>query len=72
VNIICPAALTPNAAAYLDADPAEADMYRKEISLRRFGDPQSDIAPLVRFLASDESRYITGQTINVDGGQMML
>ena len=72
VNVLCPAALSPTAVTYLDAHPAEAEMYRKEISLGRFGDPETDIGPAALFLASDDSRYVTGQTINVDGGQMML
>jgi 3-oxoacyl-[acyl-carrier protein] reductase len=37
------------------------------IPLKRFG-ATSDVANLVAFLASDEAEYITGQTINVDGG----
>jgi len=37
------------------------------IPLKRAGQPQ-DVAGLVAFLASDDARYITGQTINVDGG----
>ena len=36
--------------------------------MRRFGTPYEDIAPAVLFLASEDSRHITGQTINVDGG----
>jgi NAD(P)-dependent dehydrogenase (short-subunit alcohol dehydrogenase family) len=38
--------------------------------LKRAGQPQ-DVAGLVAFLASDDARYITGQTINVDGGLIM-
>lgn len=72
VNVICPAALSPIAVKYLDEHPAEAEMYRKEISLGYFGDPEADIGPVALFLASDDSRYVTGQTINADGGQMML
>jgi NAD(P)-dependent dehydrogenase (short-subunit alcohol dehydrogenase family) len=72
VNVLCPAALSPIAVQYLADYPEQAEMYRKEISLGRFGDPEQDIGPAALFLASDDSRYVTGQTINVDGGQMML
>ena len=37
------------------------------IPLRRIGHPD-DVADVITFLASDASRYITGQTILVDGG----
>jgi NAD(P)-dependent dehydrogenase (short-subunit alcohol dehydrogenase family) len=37
----------------------------------RFGTPD-DIAPTAVFLASDESIFVTGQTIGVDGGSTML
>ncbi|SDM64008.1 3-oxoacyl-[acyl-carrier-protein] reductase [Fictibacillus solisalsi] len=42
----------------------------KSIPLARFGST-NDIASLVTFLAGDSSSYITGQTINVDGGMVM-
>ncbi|VDZ62829.1 3-oxoacyl-[acyl-carrier-protein] reductase FabG [Serratia odorifera] len=42
----------------------------KNIPLKRAGQPQ-DVAGLVAFLASDDAAYITGQTINVDGGLIM-
>ena len=41
-------------------------------ALARFGDPGADIAPIAVFLASDEGQYLTGQTLNADGGQIML
>ena len=37
--------------------------------LLRAGDPEDDIGPVVVFLASQMSRFITGELINVDGGQ---
>ena len=36
--------------------------------LRRIGEPEADIGPVAVFLASDMSRYVTGQTIIADGG----
>lgn len=39
----------------------------ENILLKRFGE-QSEVANVVAFLASDESSYITSQTINVNGG----
>lgn len=42
----------------------------KTIPLKRMGVTQ-DVANVVKFLASDDSSYITGQVINVDGGMLM-
>lgn len=42
----------------------------KEIPLKRLGKPE-DAANLIAFLASEESDYITGQVINVDGGMVI-
>lgn len=42
----------------------------KQIPLARLGKPE-DIAHVVAFLCTDEASYVTGQTINVDGGMVM-
>ncbi|NAS88582.1 beta-ketoacyl-ACP reductase [ANME-1 cluster archaeon AG-394-G21] len=42
----------------------------KQIPLRRLGKPE-EVAKLVRFLASDDANYITGQVINMNGGLYM-
>ena len=47
--------------------PFSAQMLR-EVALARYGEPK-DIGAAVAFLASDDAQYITGVTLNVDGGQ---
>jgi len=46
------------------------DAMAAAIPMRKLGDPE-DIGYAMLFLASDEARYITGQTIVVDGGQLL-
>ncbi len=72
VNVINPAGLSPAAARFFAENPERGQKYMDDISLRRFGDLDFDIAPVAVFLASEDSRYVTGQTLNVDGGQIML
>jgi NAD(P)-dependent dehydrogenase (short-subunit alcohol dehydrogenase family) len=72
INVIAPAAWGPAAESYFSAFPEAKQLYLKDICLGRFGDPETDIGPAALFLAGEDSRYVTGQTINVDGGQVML
>ena len=72
VNVVCPAALSPAAVKFLAEHPKEAEMYQSQVALGYFGDSLKDIAPVVLVLGSEDSRYVSGQTINVDGGQQML
>ena len=70
VNTILPSALTPKSIWYL-VDSGTYDLELAKVAIGRFGTPE-DIAPMCLFLASDESNYVTGQTIGVDGGSTMF
>jgi NAD(P)-dependent dehydrogenase (short-subunit alcohol dehydrogenase family) len=43
-----------------------------ERAIDRLGDPEVDIAPFALFLCSDACRYLTGQTLMVDGGAFLF
>jgi NAD(P)-dependent dehydrogenase (short-subunit alcohol dehydrogenase family) len=49
-------------------DPTMAERIFGHLPLGRLGDPSDDIGPVVRFLVSDDARYVTGVTIMADGG----
>lgn len=67
VNSIAPGAIeTPINKALLN-DPVKLKALLENIPLKRLGKPE-DVASMAVFLASDESRYVTGTTFFVDGG----
>jgi len=70
VNTILPSALTPKSIWYLE-DSGSYDLELSKVAMGRFGTSE-DIAPTAIFLASDESNFVTGQTIGVEGGAVML
>ncbi|WP_438317113.1 SDR family NAD(P)-dependent oxidoreductase [Sporosarcina sp. FA9] len=72
VNIISPLANSPGVQAWAKAQPEYYEEVVKKIPLGRFGELEEDIGRVAVFLASEDSRYITGQTIMVDGGSVML
>jgi NAD(P)-dependent dehydrogenase (short-subunit alcohol dehydrogenase family) len=51
--------------------PEKKEMFTKACPLGRLAQPE-EISDVITFLASDESRYITGATIDVNGGRLML
>ena len=70
VNTILPSALTPKSIWYLEQS-GTYDLELSKVAMGRFGTSE-DIAPTALFLASDESNFVTGQTIGVDGGATMF
>ena len=68
VNAVGPGIIkTPLTMAYMEQFPERVTATIEHTPLRRLGTPE-DVADVVAFLASDGARFITGQTIYVDGG----
>jgi NAD(P)-dependent dehydrogenase (short-subunit alcohol dehydrogenase family) len=68
VNAVGPGIIkTPLTIAYMEQFPERVEATIEHTPLRRLGEPE-DVADVVAFLASDSARFITGQTIFVDGG----
>ncbi|WP_255578496.1 SDR family NAD(P)-dependent oxidoreductase [Cryobacterium sp. TMT4-31] len=72
VNVVCPMAMTEGVQAWSQAFPELYQSTLANIPRGRFGDPGTDVAPAVAFLVFDDSSYITGQTLMVDGGTIKL
>ena len=68
VNAVGPGVIeTPLTRAYMEQYPERVEAAIANTPLRRIGSPE-EVADVVLFLASDAARFITGQTIFVDGG----
>ena len=67
VNCLCPGYVETALIGRYMANPMIAKALLTQTPLRRFGTPQ-DIANAALFLASDEAAYVTGASLNVDGG----
>lgn len=68
VNAIAPGFIQTEMTSALSEDVMKAA--KQNIPMKTFGSVQ-DVANAVAFLCSEESRYITGQVLNVDGGMVM-
>lgn len=72
VNVISPQAMSPSMEAFKTHSPEGFAGLVANTPMGYVGDPEADIAPVAMFLASDASRYMTGHTLNVDGGLFVL
>jgi len=71
VNAIGPGSIATDMVKQLMVDDAARDKLLSRTPLGRLGRP-SEVASVAVFLASDESSYVTGETIYVDGGRLGL
>lgn len=67
VNCICPGIILTDMGRVNLEDPAVSEAWTAKTALARIGAPE-DVAGPVAFFCSDDSHFVTGQTLNVDGG----
>lgn len=67
VNCICPGIILTDMGRVNLEDPAVREAWQAKTALARIGAPE-DVAGPVAFFCSDDSHFVTGQTLNVDGG----
>ena len=67
-NCYCPASYEDRPGAISPFLAAADERFRHQHPTGRIGSAEDDIGPVVRFLCSDACRYLTGETLMVDGG----
>jgi len=72
VNAIMPHAKSPALAGWIEANPEEAAHFQASIPLGYVGECEEDIGAFVAMMCSDGARYLSGQTIALDGGQVFI
>jgi NAD(P)-dependent dehydrogenase (short-subunit alcohol dehydrogenase family) len=70
VNAVAPGMIRTNLTGVLLDLPDMPEHYRRITPMDRIGEPE-DVADVVAFLCSDRARFVTGQTIVVDGGMTL-
>jgi NAD(P)-dependent dehydrogenase (short-subunit alcohol dehydrogenase family) len=72
VNVVLPSGVSPSYEAFYENDPKKADAVARLNPMRRHGRAEEDIGAAVLGLVSDYGRYITGQSLFIDGGANLL
>lgn len=70
-NVLAPLVDTPGYQAYRARGPELVDWRVSKSPMRRVGHPVKDIGGAALFLASDDTRYVTGQWVYADGGNFL-
>ncbi len=68
VNVICPFSDSPGLGYMIRTNPEFVKQLTAETALGRYGSSEHDVGHTAAFLAGTDGAYITGQTLNVDGG----
>lgn len=68
VNVVCPFSDSPGVDYMIRKNPGFIDELTAQTALGRLGSSERDVGRTAAFLASEAGSYITGQTLNVDGG----
>lgn len=72
INVVCPIVETPGMKVWEEKYP---ELYQSEVirktPMRRVGDAKKDVGRVCVFLTTEDAKYLTGQTINVDGGNIL-
>ena len=71
VNCVAPVAASPALLNAFERSPALQAALEARTPLGRVGDPEADIGSVALFFASDDSAYVTGQTVVCDGGSFL-
>jgi NAD(P)-dependent dehydrogenase (short-subunit alcohol dehydrogenase family) len=72
VNVICPAATSPAAETWAKEHPEQYRHVLKSIPLGRMGDAETDIGRAVVALVSDDLAFMTGSTLMLEGGRLII
>jgi NAD(P)-dependent dehydrogenase (short-subunit alcohol dehydrogenase family) len=72
VNAVLPSGLSAAYQAFYEGDKQKFEAVARQTPMRRHGRAQEDIGSAVLGLVSDASRFITGQSLFIDGGQNLL
>jgi len=68
VNVVCPFSESPGVQYMIDTHPGFIDELTEQTALKQLGRSEQDVGATVVFLCSDGGRFMTGQTLHVDGG----
>lgn len=68
VNIVCPLAMTSQLENFKQAYPEAYEKNLKAVPMGRFGDPEKDIGRVCVMLVSPDFKYMSGETLTLEGG----